>query len=184
MKRCGRCGSKKELSEFGISSKTDEPLAYCKPCSVLARSANDRWRARNPGEAARRTAVWRAANYERALKSQRDSDRKLKNAAYAAYGGYRCACCGETIEAFLSIDHINNDGANHRRDVERRNLYKWLKKHSYPAGFQILCMNCNFGKARNGGICPHQTTEPSETIAQASTAERPEAPGSHNGMKI
>ena len=84
------------------------------------------------------------------------SNRKLKAAAYAAYGGFRCACCGETEEAFLSLDHINNDGANHRRNVDRRKIYKWLAQEGYPPGFQVLCMNCNFGKARNGGICPHQ----------------------------
>lgn len=171
MKKCGRCGSKKALSEFGISSKTDSPLAYCKPCYSLARAVHSRWLERNPGLAAKRTAQYRAANHEKVKASQRASDRKLKDAAYAAYGGYRCACCGETTEAFLSIDHINNDGANHRRDVERRKLYKWLKRHSYPEGFQILCMNCNFGKARNGGICPHQTSEGSTTIAQASTLQ-------------
>ncbi len=157
MKKCGRCQATKELSEFGVSSKTDTPMAYCKPCYVLARAANERWKERNPGEAARRTAKWRSDNRERALKSQRACDRKLKDAAYAVYGGYRCNCCGETIEAFLSLDHVNNDGAEHRRTVDRRGLYKWMKKHGYPEGFQVLCMNCNFGKARNGGICPHKT---------------------------
>jgi hypothetical protein len=171
MKRCGRCGSKKPLSEFGISSKTDEPLAYCKPCYVLARAAHQRWLDRNPGIAAKRTAQWRKDNREQALHSQKRADRKLKDAAYAAYGGYRCVCCGETTEAFLSIDHINNDGANHRRSVERRSIYKWLKRHKYPEGFQILCMNCNFGKARNGGICPHQCSEGSTTMAKASTPQ-------------
>jgi ABC-type uncharacterized transport system substrate-binding protein len=35
-------------------------------------------------------------------------------------------------------------------------FYKWLARNGYPSGFQILCMNCNHGKSRNGGVCPHQ----------------------------
>jgi len=25
-----------------------------------------------------------------------------------------------------------------------------------PAGFQVLCFNCNIGKQLNDGTCPHQ----------------------------
>lgn len=183
MKKCGRCGSTKPLSEFGISSKTDKPLAYCKPCYELARACHRRWLDRNPGEAARRTAEYREKNRERHLKAQRDSGKKLKDAAYAAYGGYVCACCGETEEAFLSIDHVNNDGAAHRKTMDRRKIYKWLARNGFPDGFQVLCMNCNHGKARNGGVCPHETrrnSEGSTTRAKARTAKRPEARGSSN----
>jgi hypothetical protein len=72
------------------------------------------------------------------------------------YGG-RCACCGESQYEFLSIDHINNDGAEHRREVGRgASICRWLKKNNYPAGFQVLCMNCNCAKGWYG-MCPHQT---------------------------
>lgn len=88
----------------------------------------------------------------------------LRHEAIMAYGGYKCACCGETEPLFLSIDHINNDGAEHRRSLGYEGngkgassaTYSWLKKNGYPGGFQVLCMNCNTGKARNNGICPHK----------------------------
>ncbi len=89
----------------------------------------------------------------------------LKHEVFLAYGGARCACCGETEEAFLSIDHIFNDGAKHRLEISKPlkngkgrtgGILAWLKKNHFPAGFQILCMNCNFGKSKNGGICPHK----------------------------
>lgn len=93
--------------------------------------------------------------------------RKLRHDAVMAYGGYICACCGETRKPFLSIDHINNDGATHRRTIAAyaedngkgvsSQMWQWLKRNGYPAGFQILCMNCNFGKAKNGGVCPHES---------------------------
>jgi len=179
MKRCGRCGSMKPLSAFGISSKTDKPMAYCKPCYDLARACHRNWLDRNPGLAAKRTAEWRSANRERALQSQRDCDRKLKEAAYAAYGGFRCACCGEDEEMFLSLDHINNDGAAHRKTMDRRKIYKWLARNGFPKTFQVLCMNCNHGKARNGGVCPHQKApDGSTTRAKARSAKRREARGS------
>ena len=81
----------------------------------------------------------------------------LKDAAYMAYGGYVCACCGETEPIFLTIDHINNNGNEHRKTISAGYaMYLWLKKNNYPEDFQILCMNCNWGKARNKGVCPHK----------------------------
>src|SRR5947207_426993 len=35
--------------------------------------------------------------------------KKLKDAAYKAYGGFICRCCGVTDEAFLTLDHIKRD---------------------------------------------------------------------------
>ncbi len=32
----------------------------------------------------------------------------------------------------------------------------WLKANNFPPGFQTLCHNCNIGKHRNKGICPHK----------------------------
>jgi len=118
-----------------------------------------RWRQARRKELCEYTKRWNKANRERALAAQRACNKKLKDAAYAAYGGYRCKCCGEDREQFLSLDHVNNDGAAHRKVIDRRKLYKWLQREGYPPGFQVLCMNCNFGKARNGGVCPHQTTQ-------------------------
>lgn len=80
---------------------------------------------------------------------------KLKDEVIGHYGG-KCACCGETEMAFLTIDHINNDGASHRRSLGVLAInYRWYKKSGYPDGFQVLCMNCNWAK-RGGKTCPHK----------------------------
>ena len=73
-------------------------------------------------------------------------------------GTMKCNCCGESIERFLTVDHINNDGAKHRRENPKvkKSIYKWLLQNNFPTGYQILCMNCNFGKQYNNGICPHK----------------------------
>lgn len=82
---------------------------------------------------------------------------KLKDAVFSSYGGYRCACCGEETKEFLSIDHINNDGWDHREALNGKNIYRWLFRNDFPTGYQVLCMNCNWGKRMNNGICPHQS---------------------------
>jgi len=86
----------------------------------------------------------------------RKYQRNLRLNVINHYGGV-CECCGEHNIRFLTIDHINNDGANHRKIVGSSNIYSWLVKNEYPNGFRVLCMNCNWGRAYNGGICPHKT---------------------------
>ena len=56
---------------------------------------------------------------------------RLQDEAIMAYGGYECACCGEAEPLYLSIDHVNNDGAQHRKELGSlggHKLYKWLKR--------------------------------------------------------
>lgn len=82
---------------------------------------------------------------------------KLKVKVIYGYGG-KCICCGEEEIIFLTIDHINEDGNQHRKKekIIGSTFYRWLIKNNFPGGFQILCRNCNWGKYANGGICPHQ----------------------------
>ncbi len=83
---------------------------------------------------------------------------KMKASILEKYGGV-CQCCGERNPIFLSIDHINGKGRQHRQSVGLKSsaaLYSWLKRNNFPKGFQVLCYNCNMGKYLNGGICPHK----------------------------
>jgi hypothetical protein len=44
---------------------------------------------------------------------------------------------------------IWTSGAEHRAtDTEARTIYRWLRKHGYPEGFQTLCGLCNRAKAK------------------------------------
>lgn len=86
-----------------------------------------------------------------------------KDRVFSHYGGYECACCHETMIECLQIDHVNNDGASHRLSIGGPSMtgdrfYRWLIDNQFPAGFQVLCANCNLGKLRNKGICPHRIT--------------------------
>jgi hypothetical protein len=68
-----------------------------------------------------------------------------------------CACCGESQIEFLTLDHINNDGNSHRKEIGfgGSGLYRWAESHGYPPVLQVMCMNCNWGK-RLLGYCPHK----------------------------
>ena len=107
----------------------------------------------------------------RQFNNTRRDRRNLKTAALAAYGGQVCKCCGETEYLFLTLDHVNNDGTQHRQDIlGLRKLSGWgfyqkLKSLGWPNDppLQVLCYNCNNGKRVNKGICPHQ--QPLEQVA-------------------
>lgn len=152
------------------------------------REASARYRERNREKFNERMRTWRENNRDKAREQSREwRNRKIANGTpeevaalrkteaertrraqaackdevYRAYGGYRCACCGETEPMFLSIDHIDNNGAEERRSglyaATSTSFYRWLRKSGFPSGYQVLCMNCQVGKHKNGGICPHQT---------------------------
>ena len=94
----------------------------------------------------------------RAAELQRARYRLLRAEVIAAFGG-RCECCGEPEPTFLELDHAENDGAAHRREIGRGShaTYKRVKAAGFPRDrFRLLCANCNQGRQRNGGVCPHQ----------------------------
>lgn len=88
--------------------------------------------------------------------SKAKARRRLKVIKHYSNGDNKCVCCGEPNIRFLTIDHCNNDGGIHRKTIGARRIYQWLINHNFPPGYQILCWNCNCGRAMNGGICPHK----------------------------
>lgn len=124
------------------------------------------WRRKNPEKS---KAIWQRShkkNYEsykiRHNKYLRDYTKRLRIELIDKYGG-KCNCCGEKNIGFLSIDHINGDGVNHRKTFHgsTRELYRDLarKGNSKNYQIQILCFNCNMGRQFYGGeekLCPHK----------------------------
>ncbi len=78
--------------------------------------------------------------------------RKYKDDVLKHYGNGELACvgCGYSNVDCLTIDHLNNDGYEHRRaeGITGDKIYRWLRKNNYPKGFQTLCMNCQFIKRK------------------------------------
>lgn len=94
-------------------------------------------------------------------KKQRKQDYALLYKEVLSHYGNCCACCKEAGKLFLTIDHVNNDGNVQRKLLGGRatggSLYLAIIKADFPKDLQILCYNCNFGKHRNGGVCPHKS---------------------------
>lgn len=72
---------------------------------------------------------------------------RVKVEVLTHYGGGRLACvlCGFANPDALCLDHINDDGKEHRALVGKK-LYGPLKAAGYPPGLQTLCQNCNWIK--------------------------------------
>lgn len=80
----------------------------------------------------------------------------------------QCPYCEETNIQFLTIDHIDNKGNEQRRKTNCGTgaiMYRWLRDNAYPEGYQVLCFNCNSGKFRNSGICPHEIGNAPDTTS-------------------
>lgn len=91
------------------------------------------------------------------LDKLRQRTERIKNEVILAYGG-KCACCGEIEQQFLTLDHKNNDGATHRKEIGILRggapMWDWAQKNGYPDTLDLMCYNCNCG--RRLGICPHK----------------------------
>jgi hypothetical protein len=89
---------------------------------------------------------------------------RYKRLLMDAYG-HRCACCGETELAFLTLDHVGAavpdehyritvDGRRYR--LGGRKLYHAIKAEGFPQDkYQCLCFNCNAARSW-GRSCPHE----------------------------
>lgn len=103
----------------------------------------------------RGTAAYKARN----ARGSRVRRAKLKDEVLAHYGpqGHRqCSWPGCLIDDvdMLSVDHLNDDGADDRRrhtGTSRggggQEMYRRLKREGFPDGFQTLCLNHQMKKA-------------------------------------
>jgi hypothetical protein len=123
------------------------------------------WYKKNSAKVCKRQQAYyqENVNHYRDYVTQRNLARRIRVLTHYSGGVPKCACCGETILDFLTIDHINLDGAKHRREISSKSeraagqkTYVWLEKNGYPEGFQVLCYNCNCGSFKHKGICPHK----------------------------
>jgi hypothetical protein len=96
----------------------------------------------------------------------RSHNAMIKEEVIDHYGG-KCECCGIEDIDFLTIDHISNNGADHKRQIKLENgkpigsVIRWLYKNGCPdnLNLRVLCFNCNTGRYHNGGICPHKDSK-------------------------
>jgi len=130
-KTCKVCKLSKDVEEFSKDRRAkDGHRAECKLCWSATMKE---YYATHPDA--------RLARSEYCKKWRED----IKDKVLAHYGA-RCACCGETERVFLTLDHVNNDGADHRRSmgvgrVGGDKTWRWLVATNFAESerLQILC---------------------------------------------
>ena len=87
------------------------------------------------------------------LDGRNESRAQLKIEVLSHYGHGKLQCCWEDCEVcdpdMLTIDHIDNSGAEDRRKGQQyggTQFYSILKNSGYPEGFQTLCQNHQWKK--------------------------------------
>jgi hypothetical protein len=153
MKVCTGCKMKKPLTEFGAEKGKPGGLkARCKPC---ARASNKISYDKNPASRVAATLAWKAKRPEHVKTYMSERRRTIKRRLVDGYGG-KCTCCGEETLEFLTLEHVNGGGREHRKVKDSLAIFNEVIREGFPREYTILCMNCNFAK-RFGKDCPHAT---------------------------
>jgi hypothetical protein len=167
MPTCTLCGARKRASAFPPARGRCRACIRAGEHALIEASRRwidgfaRRWR-RSAGKVVDRAAAFAADKPDHRRMTRGGPPHHyywLRHQAIMAYGGYRCACCGEGEPMFLTLDHVNNDGARDRRrfgTLSSIPILLRLRRRGYPPGMQVLCSNCNHGRHRNGGTCPHR----------------------------
>lgn len=194
-KTCTRCGKSKpaDIEHFPWREKKNRLDSWCRQCyrdntnlhhakDPELKRQKDRDYRRSQGEAyyARKRLRYQSRSLtarERAKIRARRHNEKLKREAMDHYGGAICCCCGETEILMLSLDHIAGDGAAHRKSLTGSThrmagtTHGWAKANGYPPIFQVLCMNCNWARHWNNGVCPHESRRQELTAIEPASDE-------------
>lgn len=111
--------------------------------------AKEREKARLEMRKRRENPVYRAKCVEESRKWRK----LLREEIFTHYsnGKPKCAKCGYSDSRALCLDHMNNDGAAHRKSLVKNSyrggnavaVYVDVKRRGFPDGFQVLCHNCN-----------------------------------------
>lgn len=68
--------------------------------------------------------------------------------------GNKCVRCGFDDPRALALDHVNDNGAEERRNSHRIQIWVKIIKEGFPDCYQVLCANCNaikeFERNQNG----------------------------------
>ncbi len=141
---CTTCGETKPASNenFQPSSKLSKS-GYDATCKVCIKNRSGEW-------------------YEKNV----NIPRRAVLSHYSISETAQCNCCGESCEKLLTLEHSFNDG---KRDRERftkngkakDRIWKEIIDAGFPEdrGYETLCYNCNFGRAKFGE-CPHKEALP------------------------
>ena len=115
-----------------------------------------RYRKEHPDKVHSSQRAWYWEHGGREKHQQQVQERKLMVLSHYSKDIPTCECCGEKNIEFLTVDHINGGGNQHRKEVAKRGkeMYRWIVDNNFPEMFRVLCLNCNFSLGHYG-YCPH-----------------------------
>lgn len=140
----------------------DTQTVRCSSCRERYRAHNRRYKhlARDTGlcSSCRKVPVVSEKSVCQACMDRITTNRKKnyhfdKDAAIVGYGG-ECRCCGNHNHRVLQLDHVNNDGKQHRQELKTLKgitIWRWAVQNGFPLTLQLLCANCHHIKTRYGG---------------------------------
>lgn len=159
---CTKCGKQ---YRYDRKNRHGHTLRLCNSCYmsryVPAKSSPlfKEWR---KGQTAR-SRKWKQTNRDRLLECAKKLRLQHVHQVVEHFGG-KCSCCGEDNWCFMTISHPNNDGKKQRETLRigSSKMYDWLVSHHFQSDFEITleCYNCNNGRLRNNGLCPHKHSPP------------------------
>lgn len=140
---CRKCKVKLDIENWAKSLRKKNSK-ICKSCH---NEANKDWRKSNREKVNQYALDAYYRNPKKHHKAVNKARVRLRHEMIQRYGKC-CSNCGINDVDVLDIDHIENNGAEDRKNnLYGYNLYRKLKKQGWPKdNFQLLCKNCNWKK--------------------------------------
>ena len=136
-KHCSLCKSSKEYAAFNVSRNTlSGRCSRCRECESKVKKFRR----------ANKLGYYASECYRKRRSKPNRRNKKLRVIEHYSKGTMKCASCSFTDVRALTVDHVNNDGGAHRKQIKKQNFYTWIILNGFPDGLQIPCMNCQFIK--------------------------------------
>lgn len=140
---CVDCGVEKRFDQYAIKRGRHLNLR-CRSCGLKFVNLN------RPKRTKEQLAEYQRKYYQankQKLDQYSNGWREAKRLDMIKQAGGKCVCCGEDDPIVLDFDHINDDGAVHRKQTKRTNVVNILATQGLDLTvFQLLCKNCNWKK--------------------------------------
>lgn len=138
--QCIDCGCNRYFSKYEVA-RGRHNTTRCRLCATKEYYKN------KPKRTKEQKAAYMREYYQR-RKAELDTYtaewRERKRVQLIQQLGGKCGKCGESDPIVLDFDHINDDGAEHRRATRKRNVVFLVADPERQ--FQLLCKNCNWRK--------------------------------------
>ncbi len=137
MRRCGRCGERKDLAEFAWRRKAKGQLDnYCRPCRAAYKQEH--------------YAANRQRNIDRVKARKSEVITKRVRWLLDFLAAHPCVDCGEADTLVLEFDHLGDKRFTIANGLRDRN---WDSVLNEMAKCDVVCANCHRRRtARRGGF--------------------------------